>query len=124
VSQETCPGWSKLALFARRSVAIGLAILARLFCCAAGTFFSQLDGRSEHELRRSLMRDRRSAGKSACATCCEAFLLLLEESIGARVATAETFLRGDFLRDAGLCGARGARCGKRRGIAAERLGEG
>ncbi len=33
MSQETCPGWSKLALFARRSVAIGLAILARLFCC-------------------------------------------------------------------------------------------
>jgi hypothetical protein len=34
VSQETCPGWSKLTLFARRSVAIGLAILARLFCWA------------------------------------------------------------------------------------------
>jgi hypothetical protein len=32
VSQETCPGWSKLALFARRSVAMSLAILARLFC--------------------------------------------------------------------------------------------
>jgi hypothetical protein len=37
VSQETCPGWSKLTLFARRSVAIGLAILARLFYCCEET---------------------------------------------------------------------------------------
>jgi hypothetical protein len=36
VSQETCPGWSKLALFARRSVAMSLAILARLFCWVMG----------------------------------------------------------------------------------------
>src|SRR3984957_1898668 len=63
VSQETCPGWSKLALFARRSVAMGLAILARLFCWCEGICF-WLDWRSELELRRWLMRGRQSAGPS------------------------------------------------------------
>jgi hypothetical protein len=50
VSQETCPGWSKLALFARGSVAIGLAILARLFCWREEICF-WLDWRSGRESR-------------------------------------------------------------------------
>jgi hypothetical protein len=67
---------------------MGLAILARLFCCAKDICV-WLDWRSERELRRWLMRDRRSAGpstrrrdpaslrtsKSACATCREAFFV-------------------------------------------------
>jgi hypothetical protein len=89
VSQETCPGWSKLALFARRSVAIGLAILARLF-----SFWRVGIG-------------------------------ILRRRVEARAATTETFVRGDFLRDAWLrCGARdGARCDKRSGIVAEQRGK-
>jgi hypothetical protein len=34
-SQETYPRWSKLTLFARKSVAMSLAILARLFVFVA-----------------------------------------------------------------------------------------
>jgi hypothetical protein len=54
---------------------MGLAILARLFCC--GDSFLWLVCRSERKLRRWLMRGRQSAGKSACATCCEAFALVV-----------------------------------------------
>jgi hypothetical protein len=46
VSQETCPGWSKLALFARGSVAIGLAILARLFCWCRDLLLARLAERA------------------------------------------------------------------------------
>src|ERR1700719_4497046 len=46
VSQETCPGWSKLALFARRSVAMSLAILARLFCFGGNLHLARVSKRA------------------------------------------------------------------------------
>jgi len=60
---------------------MGLAILARLFV-AEGQFSFWLVCfwlvcRSERKLHRWLLRGRRSAGRSACATCLEDFVLVV-----------------------------------------------
>ena len=65
-----------------------------------------LDWRSERELRGWLMRGRQSAGKSACATCREGFCFsgveFLWRQVGPQAATTDSFVHGDFCRDAWL----------------------
>ena len=85
---------------------MGLAILARLFCCAKRFAFGSTGGASVGCAGGGCAIA--GAQARAPAPLVAKRFLLLGESIGARVATTKFFVRGDFLRDAWLrCGARG-----------------
>jgi len=60
---------------------MGLAILARLFCCGDSFLFGLcvfgLCVGASMSCAGGLLRGRRSAGKSACATCLEDFVLVV-----------------------------------------------
>jgi len=104
---------------------MGLAILARLFCCAkrfafgstggAGVVAQVVDAESPERRQECL----RHLSEDFCFGGGE----ILRRQVEAWAATTEAFLRGGFLRDARLCC--GARCGRRaKGCARDGVGAG